>query len=328
MIVSLAVALGLVTQDPSAGPPQQPPPPPFSAGDPTTLDEVVVERVGPREAARTFVETVAAAPRGARLARWAHPVCASVVGLRRPLAEAILDRIAEVAAGLEVGVAGRRCTPNVVIIATDDGRAMAEAVVARERERFRPQVGNSNLGLAALDRFRTSETPVRWWHTSAPVFDDSDQLAARYRGGVAPGADAVARGGYASETAVRNVSRMRSGVRHVLNSVTVIVDLDRASAVPLPALADLIAMLAVAQIDPEADFSGVDTVLNLFDPAAGVAGLTAWDEDYLTALYAARPDRANSRLQEGEVTSELVRNRRQRGEIEVTDPSADDDPGS
>jgi hypothetical protein len=275
----------------------------------TQLEEIVVDGRAIDDAAREFVEEVGVTPRGARLARWEDRVCVSVIGLRAPVARMMIDRIAVLTEdlGLEAGEPG--CQPNVVILATDDARGAANSWVSRERGRFRMGLGNSDLGLASLQRFRTTDAPVRWWHTSVPVFVDSGQMAVRYRGGTPPGADAMARGGSASETGVRNPSRMKSGVRHDLNSVSVIIDMVQVEGVSLPALVDYTAMLALAQVDPRADFSGQSTVMNLFADPEGVTGLTQWDQDYLRALYAARPDRATAYAQEAEVASGIVRER-------------------
>ena len=44
-------------------------------------------------------------------------------------------------------------------------------------------------------------------------------------------------------------------------------------------------MIALAQIEPDADYTPYDTVLNLFNPSIPVTGLTEWDVTYLRALY-------------------------------------------
>ncbi len=275
----------------------------------TRVEDVVV--VGDTQrAARAFVDEVGRAPAGARLARWNAAPCVGVLGLRSDAAQPINDRVADVALALGVEVGEPGCLPNVIVIFSSEADETAEALVRRDRDRFRPGIGNSNAGLAALDRFRTSDAPVRWWHTSAPVFADSGELAVRYRGGTPPGADALARGGAASDSAIRGASRLRSGVRHDLNSITIIVDMERVEGVAWPALIDYLTMIAMAQIDPEADMSGRDTILNLFGDDEVVLGLTAWDEAYLTGLYSADQDSPTARAQEGEIVRRMQDGRR------------------
>ena len=64
-------------------------------------------------------------------------------------------------------------------------------------------------------------------------------------------------------------------------------------------------MVALAQIDPAGDVSGYDSVLNLF--AGGTAdGMTGWDRDYLTSLYAARRDRARVSQQQRDIAEGML----------------------
>ena len=53
---------------------------------------------------------------------------------------------------------------------------------------------------------------------------------------------------------------------------------------------DLQALIALAQVEPDADYSEFDTVLNLFEPDVTVPGLTEWDLIYLRALYSGWPE--------------------------------------
>ncbi len=59
-------------------------------------------------------------------------------------------------------------------------------------------------------------------------------------------------------------------------------------------------MVAMAQVDPDADTDRFDTILNLFDdPATAPTGLTGWDRAYLEGLYDAGSEthRINQRAQ-------------------------------
>jgi len=297
-IVAMVGAFAL--QDPGVSAP-----PDSDLGQAIEIDAITVEGRRTRDAAQAFVRSVAATPAGARLARWKAPVCISVANMRAPYGQMMIDRVAGVATelGLEVGEPG--CSANVLILATEDGPSTAKALVEGWRRRFRPPVDNSNMGLAALERFRTSQAPVRWWHISMPFSVDSNEIAARVAGSEAP------------ILSVRNLSRMRSGVRHDLTSVTVIVDLSKTDGVALPALIDYTAMVVLAQVDPRADYSGQPTVLNLFSDREAVDGLTDWDRDYLDALYTAEPDRASAAGQEAAVTERLLRNRRERADAPI-----------
>lgn len=260
---------------------------------PVDLDDVTVLGISRREAARQFVSRVATAPAGARLGRWNTPICVSVANLKAPYGQMLADRIGDIADGLGVRVGEPGCSPNVLVIGTDDGSATASALVEGWRRRFRPPIDNTNMGLAALDRFKTSDAPVRWWHISLPVSVDTGQLAARVAGDEP------------TVTASRNVSRMRSPLRYDLRSATVVIDMTKTVGVTLPALLDYTAMVVLAQVDPRSDYSDQPTVLNLFNDPEGVTGMTDWDHSYLQALYEAEPDRSSARAQEAAVAQRL-----------------------
>ena len=56
--------------------------------------------------------------------------------------------------------------------------------------------------------------------------------------------------------------------------------------VTLEQLADYIAFVALAQVDPEADLSRFESILNLFQPGGlDTTGLSPWDRAYLDGLY-------------------------------------------
>ena len=69
-----------------------------------------------------------------------------------------------------------------------------------------------------------------------------------------------------------------------------IVDVDELDGLTVPQLADYLALIALAQIEPDADYSQFNTVLNVFDRERAVSGLTDWDMIYLRALYAGRTE--------------------------------------
>lgn len=69
--------------------------------------------------------------------------------------------------GLEIGEPG--CSANVLILGTDDGTALAAGLVERAPRAFRPAYGGAALSSEALERFVTTDRPVRWWHVSLPV---------------------------------------------------------------------------------------------------------------------------------------------------------------
>lgn len=288
-----AILLG-APQDPQS--PVQPLVPPE-----TSVEDVVVEgRRDVRAAVSNFIAEVAAPPRGQGLAVWDRRVCVGTANLRREHAYYMIDRVSQVAAvvGLEPGEAG--CRPDVMVIGTRDATAFATALVEDNLSAFRPALSDTDRGSAALRAFQQDDRAVRWWHVSLPVSRDTGQTAVALRGQDAP------------EVTVRGTSRLVSGIRQDLKRVIIIIDGDRLEGASFAHVADYVAMIALAQVDPDADVSGYGSALNLFDPAASHQGLTQWDVDYLKALYEAPVDRAITRHQTEAIAGAMTRERQGR----------------
>ncbi len=297
MSLSAFAALSLLLA-PMQEPPQTPP-----AADPaeapTQLGEVTVEGRRLAEAASAFVGAIAAPADRRGLARWNGRVCVGVANLRGEAAQYVIDRVSTVAEDLGLAPAGPGCEPNVLVVFAADGQALAAALVDHNRRAFHLGVSGLDRGGGALERFATSERPVRWWQVSLPVDRDSRRRAVRLPGDLAP-----------PVITARGVSRLNSQIVDELNKAIVIVDIDAAARVDIVQLADYLAMVTLAQIDPEADTAGFDTVLNAFDDPAGTGGLTPWDLSYLEALYESERTRQNPRTIAGEVADGLARSRR------------------
>lgn len=289
-MLGLAFLALTIAAGPSLGqePPQDPPA--------TTLEEVVVEGRSLREAVNSFVDDVTAPPPGRGPARWRESVCVAVVNLRRDAAQALADRVSAMAleVGLEPGEPG--CRPNILLLATNDGQGLARALVAEKPRAFRPQHAGAARNAGALERFQAADAPVRWWHVGIPVVRESGRAAVRLPGGTPP----LVQGG----------TRLRTELGNDLLRVFVIIDIDGAEGLTVQQLGDYVGMVALAQIDPDADTSSYDTVLNLFTPDARQTNLTDWDSAYLAALYEAELRQRNPNHQAGEISSLMARDRR------------------
>lgn len=248
----------------------------------------------------SFIESNMAPPAGRPLARWSKPVCVATAYLAPQYAQAVIDRVAQRIIEAGGDVAGPDCKVDVMIIGTDDGAQMAKALVKDDPRGYRPARGSTDRGSAALRRFQEGEAPVRWWHVSLPVNIDTGELAVRLDGEDYP------------TNAVRESSRLRSNVRDDLARVVVIVDFSKTADVRMSALVDYIAFIALAQVNPDGDLAGQNTILNLFNRPADFTEMTQWDRDYLAALYRAVPNRFTLQAQTRGIAEEVVRGRKDR----------------
>lgn len=283
---------------------------PQADGPQTTieLEDIVVQGRRLDEQVRGFIDEVAAPPVGRGPARWRDNICVGVANLKGDVAQYLADRVSEVAMeiGLEPGEPG--CRPNILIIGTDDGSAMARGLVEARRSVFWPGGSGMNRSRAALDAFQSNTDPVRWWHISVPVDSQTGSVAVRLPGENAP------------VVAKTTSSRLRTTIRNDLSRVIIIADMTRADGLNMRQIADYAAMVAFSQVDPDADTQGYDSVLNLFRNPQQTPGLSDWDMAYLKALYGAELNQASATHQVGEIQGLMARD--QKG-AQATTPESD-----
>jgi len=266
-----------------------------------TPPDIVVTGVRP-EQTQTFVQQVAAiSPMADQLARWDSTICTSIAGMPARQAQFLADRIAQRAAAVGLRPGGPGCVPNVAVFVTADSDTFARQLFEQDRSMFAYYQTNgvSTLGQGALDDFLTTPRAVRWWHVSETYGANGMSLAGD-----------ASRGGMENAPAVRsNGSRLSGDTREDLVQAIVVVDARRVQGAQLAALADYVAFVALAQINPNAATSEYPTILNLFNGAQVSAGgpetLTQWDQAFLDALYKTARNAPNQRQQQAEIARRM-----------------------
>lgn len=239
----------------------------------------------------------------ARFDRW---ICPGVLNLDAH-AQAVADRIGQVArrAGLGVGEPG--CSPNVLVVFTLDADGVAADIRDARPQMFDGVAATRRSGRTQLREFLESDAPVRWWHSTADepataAVEISQMLSTR--GMNMPGVSQFRISGPARSGAATLLS---SASRMDITMALVIVDMNRIGTVDLNAIADYAAFVALGQIDPSADVSGADTIMNLFEPGqTAMRGLSAMDQSYLRALYRVRANAARASQQKSEIAADMM----------------------
>lgn len=282
----------------------QEPSPDGAAEAPQGIDEVIVRgrrlediEDDLRIYIRDFIGEVVAKPPGRGFARWHREVCIGVHNLETSAAQYIADRISSLAleVGLSPGEPGCRSNVNIVF-ATNAGEIAAR--MAEDEPRLFMQVGGNagmDLGRVALQRFVESEQAVRWWHVSMPV--DARTGAAAIELDKSCGNPHCP-----PYVPVAGPSRIHNGTRDDLMYVIIIVDATKLRGTTWQQIGDYLAVLSLAQIDPNANPAAFDSILNLFTNPAAYSGLTDWDRTYVQALYELDRERIPS-LQTNEIVS-------------------------
>lgn len=249
-----------------------------------------------------------APPYGRPLARWSKPICIGAAQFSPDFAQAVIDLVA--ARVIEVGgdVAEAGCKADIMIIGTVDGAAMARSLVKDDPLGFRPSTRATDRGSQSLEEFQQGSAAVRWWHVSTPV-SIFGETAIALTGECNNFMQEYGRECF-PVIPVRTASRLRNNTRDDLRRVVVIIDFNKMPVgVRMSALVDYVAFLALAQVDPEGEAAGVDTILNLFHEPENLTGMTQWDLDYLSALYRVEGDRPTTGALNREIGGEVVRER-------------------
>lgn len=302
--VAFAVTTGLI-----ACPARAQDMPSVDESEPTRVDDIVVVGNMPlREQIEVFVGEVTEPPEGRGPARWSRRggVCVGVVNLRQDAAQAVADRVSGRARQLGLTVGEPGCRANVLIIATDDGQALARALVERSPNAFRPDYAGSSKTRRELELFVETDRPIRWWHVSMPVISGAGIPAVKLPGGDPP--------------LIPGAGRTRTAVRNVLLRAYVIVDLDQTESLTLNQLGDYAAMVAFAQIDPDANVDQFWTILNVLEDPGATSELTEWDLAYLGAVYSGERNQRDPRAQISSVASAMYADRNAATEAAAPQP--------
>ena len=262
---------------------------PQSATDtPTAVDDVVVSGRSLDRQIRSFLDEVSVPDRNLRVARFQRDICVGAVNMRGDMAQYIVDRVSQVGMdiGLEPGEPG--CTPNILIIASNDAAALAKGMVDARPKVFNPGVSSMSRNRAALQRFQASDAPIRWWHVSIPMDAHTGEVAVRLPGEEEP------------PIVTGTASRLRTEIRDDISRVIIIVDFDKLEGANAQQVADFAAMVAYSQVDLDADFSGYDSILS-FPTDRQFASISDWDMAYLRALYSAELTGVSKNHQMGEI---------------------------
>lgn len=259
---------------------------------------VVGERL--QEMVRSFVGEVATAPSGEQqMARWDRKVCPLIAGLPARQMQYMADRIAQRAHQVGLEAEGPGCRANILIFVTPDASVFAQGIVDEYRTlvAYYSTNGISTLGRGPLEDFTNTTAPVRWWHVNQTVSGDGQSV-----GGDTPGTQVM--------RTSQAPSRVRRMTRQDFLRVLIVVDARQANGITFQALSDYLAMVSLAQLDPEGETTGTPTILNLFsarDSGGSIpTAMTEWDEAYLDGLYNARRTAPTDLWQRRDIAARMV----------------------
>lgn len=266
--------------------------------------EVNAERLTERQVeakARDFVRDVLPVPSFGQYARWTQPVCPRVTGIADVYAAMVETRVRAAATTAGVPLARPGCRANLSITFSADARVTAGVIAPRKPKQV------ARLDGVQLERLLNAALPVRWWHVQQPTDGSGGAVTPMATALMsAPDSDALAKsmpiGPDTIMTNSYNSSLIDTNLKLGVTSAVVLVDIPLATGKPLDAVADYVAVVALApaRLPPEAP--GVPSILGLFAGDGGATALTAWDMAYLSTLYRMQLSRSAS-LQRGQLAA-------------------------
>jgi len=266
--------------------------PPPAAGDAQPVRPVTVTALADRKAVehkvRVFVGNISGPSQGESLVRWRVPICPLVAGRIDPdQARFVLARISENARGAGAKIDGPQCRPNLYIVFTNDSDGLLKLWRKHDRGLFGGQL------TARINRFLAKRRPVRVWYNS--YLADSDTVALS--------ADASENMGAPTNRHGKD-TRIGLSTVHNLQTTIVIVDVSEMKGVTFGSLSDYVTMVALTEVDQDADLGGAPSILRLFDGSSDApTALTAWDKAFLSALHQTRQA---SRLQRSMIADRMA----------------------
>ncbi len=245
-----------------------PPPPADTAAATQDSDDIVVTartRDRARDTARRVEAALPPTTIEQPLARFADPICPGVVGMARTSGQAVVDRIGIVADMLGLNVGGPGCDPNLLVIATADGRALVRRMMTRRTGNLRAQT------LADLRRILAEPGGARAWVEWEVRNRDGERAT-------------VVNPGEPPTLAVQGSSGIVSAIRRDIVSAIVVIDTAALAGHDPVQIADYAAMRALADARP-ARIGDTASILTAFTSAAAPATLTPFDLGLLRGLY-------------------------------------------
>jgi hypothetical protein len=227
-----------------------------------------------------------------------------VTGIADIYATIVETRVRAAAAAAGVPVARPGCRTNLSISFSEDARVTA-GIIARRKPRL-----VAKLDGLQRDRLFNAPLPVRWWHMSEPTdgsglpATSATVLGTTQTFGGQNLAESLPVGPGVIMTGSYNSSLIDTNLKIGVTRAFVLVDIPLANGKPLDAVADYVALVALAPTKLPPKQPGVPSILGLFGSNGSAAALTSWDKAYLAAFYRMQMNR-NANWQRRQLVSAI-----------------------
>ncbi len=232
---------------------------------------------------RTYVSSIAqATDEEDQFSRRAATFCPSVMGIDPRYSELVLSKVRSAAAASgRVTEAKPGCEADLVIIFTEDGDALVDAMQKRRPHLF------SALSISKKRELFRSGLGIRWWYGTSGGTNYGEEQGYHWQ-----------------------ASNISTGVTIKLATTMVVVDITKSNGYPLDAIASYAAMVSFVRVRAYDDrFAPLPSVLGMFARPGpridATKNLTSWDRAFLQSLYRIPADR-DARKQRGLLTDAMA----------------------
>jgi hypothetical protein len=304
------------------------------AQTPAQTEHVTVTGTNDKEVVRSFVDSLTAPTLfTGKIARWETPICPYVTGTRADVMTRVMERLKAVAKDAGVRISSDSgCAYNIAILFTTTPQALMDDV----RQNHDDMLGYA-VSSEEKDRLAQFVRPIQAWYVTAtrdrngatevdsPRTTDTSQtkmvmfcgMSSRTRMAVSNAGNSGRTGGaygcaYDLPRGTRKVavegSMLGDKTHSLLDNVLIVADPSQIAGEDPGAMADYIAMLALAQIPAPEDCRPLPSIINLLakDCSAKTAAMTDNDRAYLRGLYQMDADRPLD-LQRGSIANEMMK---------------------
>ncbi len=229
-----------------------------------------------------FVKSLTPVDSNGQLSRFEHSVCPVAYGLAKPQAEAVEQRIRDVAKSVGIVVASKGCAPNVVVAATADKTRFIEALRRDRGDYF------GDMPTRKVKAMERSPEPAAAWQVGGPPMSADgrelywDPQFNTWR-----------------NSTIEGSSRLTVPVHPQFGAAMVVVEKRALVGLTTTQLGDYAAIRALTGADPaRLTNSGAPTILHVLQvPIGGVAPITMtkWDYAFLKGYYDSRRNLTASR---------------------------------
>ena len=229
-----------------------------------------------------FVDSHSAITRLDKIARWEEGVCPSLNGLPAGFTKFIIKRVRDVAASVGAPVnVDESCKSNIDIVFTTKPQALLDTVRST-----RPVMLGYYDSSTQADRMAVVSHTIQAWHATQSVDLRGNKLVDSRN--FQSGANSVS-----SNVLNSTGTRLGDGLHSSYYHAIIVADPTKLGDAEIGTLADIIAMLALAQPAQEDACTELPSILDMTNPACrkdkSATTLTAADTGYLRGLYQTDP---------------------------------------